>query len=369
MNWIPERIAATKRDFGQVETRKSKCGSDVRVIHTESLEALVQYLGYLKYIAEGPVFFRGQKRLYDPYVPKPTALRKSQESKIGETIYDLIAMSNKWGYATCGFKKHKPLLSKSTGAKKGAFSEGMPLYAIEPLLQHYGFDTRWLDLTDSLSHALLFSVVEYEDLVTPATDFSRYQLERDKSPLSRVMCNKKAYIDNSEVKTERFSYIYAICPGKLLRQNVVKGVSKYEDGWIMDARVALASQYLRPHAQHGLLLFPKHVFHEASIPLYSDHLSTAVFEVPREKVLSWLGKGELFDLSSVYPRSRMDINQKGGGKVLICDSGLFQWEKSLLKLRKEDLEEKGGSHYSWGGSFSREEVYRAFSRAINYICN
>lgn len=50
----------------------TKQDTSTRVIRCESLEALIQAVGYLKLVNDGPVNFRGQDRLYQEGIPTPS---------------------------------------------------------------------------------------------------------------------------------------------------------------------------------------------------------------------------------------------------------------------------------------------------------
>lgn len=93
--WDPNCICEKKNGLGSVESReipRGKCD----VIHVASIEALVQYIGYLKYVSNGPVLFRGQDKLHDSYVPLPSILRVRDTQSAAQEMQSLVEMTGVW---------------------------------------------------------------------------------------------------------------------------------------------------------------------------------------------------------------------------------------------------------------------------------
>jgi hypothetical protein len=69
-------------------------------------------------------------------------------------------------------------------------------------------------------------------------------------------------------------------------------------GRIIDLRLAAPSTYLRPHAQHGLLVRPWQDD--------SENLILAAFQIPLGKALDWLGTSNLLSPFGLYPPATVD---------------------------------------------------------------
>src|SRR6185295_6802771 len=96
--------------------------------------------GYLKFTlaAEGAsVFFRGQSKLYNEL--KPALLRE---------VTTADSMRRRQG-------RLREYLSEIDAS--GQVLKAVPGYAREPLLQHYGMRTNWVDLVDNVWVALWFA--------------------------------------------------------------------------------------------------------------------------------------------------------------------------------------------------------------------
>src|SRR5262245_1925885 len=103
--------------------------SGQEVLHVADPHILTQAAGYLKHIKAHQdrvgVFYRGQSRLYPGLVPslfRGIATRGAQSKRIAALQRHLTEMRTKTQVL-------KPV----------------PVYAQEPLLQHYGVSTTWID--------------------------------------------------------------------------------------------------------------------------------------------------------------------------------------------------------------------------------
>lgn len=237
--------------------------SGTDVLHVDEPHALVMAAGYLKFTlaknASEGVYFRGQRKLYgtlSPTLYRGLATQKPQDNR------------------------HKALSGlidrfKASGAIFGSFGE----YAHEPLLQHYGIATSWIDLVDNIWIALWFAChraqsigkqgeyVHFERRI-PSTDESHAYLLLIAADISSRARHKPGYYfgDNTE---------------------------------LVDLRMAAPSVFLRPHAQHGLLFRKKGGDNGRALD-YSDQIR-GVLRVDLAKALDWLGVGKSVSTHSLFP--------------------------------------------------------------------
>jgi hypothetical protein len=120
-----------------------------------------------------------------------------------------------------------------------------PVYrpSTEPVLQHYGIKTRWLDLVDSVLHAVFFAVHSVESAVDPD----------GVSWLSHVQSSDEfGFIYLLDCGTERELKALQVLEDMIIKD--VSGVWMASDGFqLCDLRRAKPSKALRLHSQHGLL--------------------------------------------------------------------------------------------------------------------
>src|SRR3954470_4149117 len=105
-----------------------------------------------------------------------------------------------------------------------------PEYTFEPLLQHYGIRTRWLDLVDNFWTALWFACQEARS----TGELDQY-LHFSPSP------KEYAYVILMQGGAERLD---PERPGQIISDQTT----------IIDLRRSAPSTYLRPHAQHAMLM-------------------------------------------------------------------------------------------------------------------
>lgn len=123
-----------------------------KLLHAESMYALIQAIGYIKFKVEKEfdgeygIALRGQSRLYGDLPPSLFHGIKKQDARIKEqkNLKNLIEEMEDWAkkeYDKRPKKKYKNNLC-------GYLS--IDVDDLEPLLQHYGVKTTYLDLVDNI---------------------------------------------------------------------------------------------------------------------------------------------------------------------------------------------------------------------------
>lgn len=111
------------------------------ILHVRDPHALIQAAGYLKFVCgarDELVFFRGQSRMYPALAPTLFRGIAPTQSAQGSRVHDCRSFIEEIAAACQIF---------------GTF----PDFAHEPLLQHYGLSTTWMDLVDNIWVALWFA--------------------------------------------------------------------------------------------------------------------------------------------------------------------------------------------------------------------
>ncbi|NTX15498.1 FRG domain-containing protein [Myxococcus sp. CA056] len=227
------------------------------ILTVETPHALIQAVGYLKYALRqhGPVLFRGQNKLYPSMTPslfrsiKTTGGMSEREKKVIE--YTRLATTS------------------------GAFIGKMPSDALEPLLQHYGIKTRWIDLVDNAWTALWFAC----------------QNSLSTGPISQYLHFAPSESENA--------YIILMQGGQETTEANKPGFLTSKNSIIIDLRRATPSTYLRPHAQHGLLL-RRRAYSEPEHMDLSDFV-VGIICAKTAKAKDWLGFGALTATHHIFP--------------------------------------------------------------------
>lgn len=348
-----KELCITEIEIPSKKKRMSK--STVKVIDCSTYEALVQSIGYLKFISDGPVYYRGQNQIYSSSFPLASIFRTGRQS-VTDSLESLLS--------TLACTPDSEEDSRCKVAKKTIFHD-IPAYALEGVMQHYGINTRWLDITDSLPHALFFSIAKYRKVKLTDYPNSAYERKSGGSCCSRYMRNELVYID-SAIPPKEHCYLIAFTPGQQRELTSLKGLTKYSKGEVLDARMAIPSYYLRPHSQHGLM-FKKSV--------QEDEIESWIYRLKIEDVKKWLGNAAAFSPSVMYPPIRKVVNLLSNPLVTsTIDKGLSDIETSLTRLYKvtNDCVEvpspkynplKQLRNYVTLESLTEDMIYSGFSKA------
>lgn len=245
---------------------------EIPIYHIDSFHQLTQFVGYAKYKNReiGGVYLRGQTSLYE------------SANKDGKLKAKLTPSCFRKQYASPDTR-----ISRVTEKLHAVLSSHKTLQEyhddiVFPLLQHYGMKTYWLDIVDNLWVALWFAL---HDLKTKIVE-------------DRQLCHIQE-TDNMNV------YILLLCSEdncKSRKNSIHPGIHYGEKTVLVDLRRALPSIYLRPHAQHALML------RKTKIPLCTDYsdLVVGIAELSRDKAQSWIGHTGLLSAQSLFPSQYFD---------------------------------------------------------------
>ena len=232
----------------------------------ESPHALSQIAGYAKYCLSegGPVYFRGQAKHYE---------------KMRPSLFRGVATS---ATADARIRKLRDYIRSQSGSGD-IFIKNTPEHAYEPILQHYGFKTRWLDVVDNVWSALWFAC-----------------------HMTHAVGKNDQYL-HFDLNKNNHSYIYLMqfgAPEKSLESGLSRTAKMMR---VIDLRVAAPSMYLRPHSQHGVLARRGEITDQDMD--YSDCV-VLVLRIKTEKALEWLGTSPLSQTNFMFPPPTVDQGYK-----------------------------------------------------------
>lgn len=231
---------------------------DIPVYEINSFHSLTQFIGFGKYMNRevGNVYLRGQTSLYSGNLP-PSALRSP---------------SINYAQRVSLYKKH---INESLAQTKN-FKDRDNLI-IEPMLQHYGIRTYWLDIVDNVWVALWFAVHKTN---------------------SKIIDGRE-YIHIFENDGDQYGYIFLIGSDATKEDANKPGVYVGKQTTLVDLRKAVPSYFLRPHAQHALML-KKNSSELSDYADYSDHI-VAIAKISVSNALKWIGQTGLLSVQSLFP--------------------------------------------------------------------
>lgn len=234
-------------------------GHEVQVVAVDSIHALNQLVGYIKHKNKscGEVFFRGQGTLHENLLPSLYREGKSNSS--------------------VGSRNEKISKYINACSTKMEIIENLDKNVREPLLQHYGIKTRWLDLVDNLWIALWFSIHKYKSKTSDRT--YEYVYPRN---------------DN-----EGHAYLMLVFSDANVKKPESPGYYRGTTTDLVDLRIATPSVFLRPHAQHAILIKPRQMQTIADVDMSKN--VCLIIKIKVSNIKDWLGTGRLVAAENIYP--------------------------------------------------------------------
>lgn len=282
------------RDTTLVGIHEFSCHHQVPVYDVLTFHALNQILGLVKFNNRqfGNVYYRGECRLHDSLIPSlmrrgnnPNTLSKMLMDVINKVLND----------------NHLPnTLNLTTNNAK---------HIVEGTLQHYGIPTRNIDLVDNHWIALwmgLFKCEKYKSLL------SYYHYVKREIPLVDNLEGK----DLSSEDMYQYILLVAIPYGHSANQDGVWHSKEFVE---IDLRQALPSFFIRPHAQHGIVVKRKV---EKCINSSDYDLAAqvcAIFRMRIDRVSKWIGTGDMLTQDNLFPSAAYD----GGYDRLLQRNDIF----------------------------------------------
>ena len=254
----------------------------IPVYTIKSFHTLTQFIGYGKYLNRsiGNVYLRGQNSLYDGRL-SPSLLRSELvigENPLTKTPDEAMQRSNaKFKDINCAKRilhyKHNIKIS----AQKTKHFQNWEPDKLEPLLQHYGIKTHWIDVVDNTWIALWFATHQSKSIIADNREYI-HLFENTESPYAFLLL-----IGSDALKED------PIHPGLYTGPTTVQ----------VDLRKAVPSYFLRPHAQHAIMLRKNSQDHN-TFRDYTDQI-IGIAKIAVSDVLQWIGQTGLLSVQSLFP--------------------------------------------------------------------
>lgn len=300
-------------DTKYIETYEFDSGNTVPIFEVFSVFGFNRIVGYLKYLnrSYANVYSRGECKLHKSLIP--SLYREKTDIKNEDKKVTMIV--NRF------FDDDK--LSLSLSLKHDDMENSR--HRIEGVLQHYGATTSYLDVVDNHWIALWMGLNKYE--VKLQTDSYAEYKER-KIPWVDKLTGNADYADEEKWEEAIYQYVLLIAT-PVADEHSIDGINKTKEFIEIDLRKALPSTYLRPHAQHGLVI-KKNVSKEN--PQKEDYdVSTnvvCIVKIRIDRAKTWIGNGELLTQDNLIPPPGYDP----GYDLLLSKYDIFHG--SSLKITK-----------------------------------
>ena len=254
----------------------------IPVYSIKSYHSLTQFIGYGKYINNqwGNVYLRGQTSLYNGCL-SPSLLRRKIISGESQLVKEKAeaATSNTVKFSNINinhrFSEYKHQINESLNGTQ--HFTGWNKDIIEPLLQHYGIKTHWIDIVDNIWVALWFALHK----------------------TSSTIADGREYIHMFENDDDEYGYVLLIGCDAQDNNTYQAGVYKSNSTIMVDLRKAVPSFFLRPHAQHALMLRKRSSKYEDFMD-YTDRI-IGIAKIRVKDGLKWIGQTGLLSVQSLFP--------------------------------------------------------------------
>lgn len=270
---------------------------EVPIFDVSDYRALNQLIGYVKFLNTdyGDVYYRGEVHLHSsllPSISRKPGCRKYEEA-LNDTIKNAIADSEFSNMAKLsGFKGRKN-----------------PALIVEALLQHYGYSTHFIDLVDNHWVALWFGLNQFKKIKN-ISEYCCYQ-RRDINPIE--------LFTTKDLAADIYQYMLLIAVDNNAAP-VERGIYVGNDTITIDLRSSLPSIFLRPHAQHGLVV--RRNVHEGGASFDMSSNVVGIVRLRIDHVISWIGSGSLLESANLFPSPAYDY----GYEILLKRKDLFENE-------------------------------------------
>lgn len=259
------------------------CKNEVPIFEISTIHALNQIIGHAKFNNNnyGTIYYRGERKLHDSIIPslyregthvyvKNTGINKLlKEIRNQENKHDNFKLSGNVEYDN---------------------------YKLEGCLQHYGISTRFIDVVDNHWVALWMGLNTPQKL-GKKHGYIRYAPRE--IPFIKTM---KGQAINQE---NLYQYILLIAIPNSREHNTHIGITRTEKFVSIDLRQALPSVFLRPHAQHGIVV-RKRCNSNCAADFDMATEVIGILKIRIDYATEWLGNGLLLSQDNLFPPAAFD---------------------------------------------------------------
>lgn len=308
-----------------------RTGKEVPLYEVEKMSAFNQLIGHAKFANSkyGNVYYRGVNGLFDNVLPSLMRCNKYGDAR---GINDFLVKICNDDY----FHESLKLRDVPSKKEKDAYYLSNEInrknkYCVEGLLQHYAGNTRFLDVVDNHWVALWMGLHSF----VMAGKGSKYckceKREMSVGDIYQVKDIKGCPVVYSRTsKDDIYEYILLLAMPYAV-SNPQCGIIETDEFVEVDLRKVLPSFYLRPHAQHALVVRRRDIHPAIKKPSvsYYDMASQviAILRVRIDRSALWLGNGNLLTASNLFPSPSVDQ----GYNNLLMHTDLFNYPFEIIK--------------------------------------
>ena len=280
-------------------------GPKVPIYEVFTMNALNQIIGHAKFGNRlyGNVYYRGVTELYDNALP--SIFRKRVSGKASDLRKKINTIFRDPYFQ--GSLKVKPVQYNTSLTNNYLINttNRNTKYIIEGLIQHYSGNTRFLDVVDNHWVALWMGLhkcqylgrgnryCRYERRIIPVQDFVVNCIS---APIGRNP-------STDSIENQAFLYVLLLAMPEV-SDSIVPGIKESDYLVEVDLRRVLPSVYVRPHAQHALVVRKR----DGNLATDYDMSSqiVGILKIRLDYAALWLGNGTLLTQDNLFPPPAVD---------------------------------------------------------------
>ncbi len=288
-----------------------KSGNKVPLYELQTIGAFNQLIGHAKFnnSSYGNVYYRGVDGLYDNVLP--SLMRGGRRRGTPDDLNTILQTICSNSYFKESLKlRSVPSLNRENYVEIKRVKR-FNKYTVEAMLQHYAGKTRFLDVVDNHWIALWMGLNSFER----HGHKNMYYKSHVRTLSVEDIC--EAFLKKRDLPSDIYVYILLISmPFATVMPEY--GITETDSFVEVDLRKSLPSIYLRPHAQHALVIRKRDRDNTQQLADYYD-MSSEVIGILRVRIdlaSKWLGNGLLLSVSNLFPSPSID---QGYNNLLLHD--------------------------------------------------
>lgn len=296
---------------------KFKNGHVVPLYEVSTTAAFNQLIGHAKIenAQYGNVYYRGVNGLFDNVMPSIMRKRKSGSAN---DLNKILKAINENDYFIKSLKLKKTVVPKtSADYNRNKEITRFNRYCIEAVIQHYAGYTRFIDVVDNHWVALWMGLQKFIKHGKKHKYCVCQKRELSIGALYGMLKKPECPVFGAIKDDDIYEYIMLMAmpyASKIINCGIIETTDLVE----VDLRKSLPSFYLRPHAQHALVIRRREKQNINQTASYYDMASQviAILRVRIDYASIWLGEGTLLSQSNLFPSPSVD---QGYNNLLMHD--------------------------------------------------
>lgn len=281
-------------------------GTEVPLYEVFTMSAFNQLIGHVKFqnAEYGNVYYRGVNGLYDNVRPSIMRKRNHGDANDLNKIIKSICCNAFFCKSLKLQQRQQPVSDKDYYFVNKINRQNK--YRVEALLQHYSGNTRFLDVVDNHWVALWMGL---HNFVMHGNGFRYCKCEKRELLIGHFYESaQEEKVPVEDLLTEENIYEYVLLLAMPYSTKHQGGIQETDEFIEVDLRKVLPSHYLRPHAQHALVIRRRDNLNSDKTASYYDMASqvVAILQVRIDRASLWLGNGNLLTSDNLFPSPSVD---------------------------------------------------------------